>query len=55
MGSINEKENDVAFKKVDNKKKEEDMTHGVDIFKLTNPENNKILTIWDFAGFKFFF
>ena len=49
MGSINETENQMALKKVGKDKREEDMTHGVDIFNLK--KDDSVLSIWDFAGF----
>lgn len=50
MGSSNEKDNKEAYYKVQHPKKEEEMTHGVDIFKYRNPKNDTIISIWDFAG-----
>ena len=52
-GSINQTENQIALKKVKNERKEEDMTHGVDIFDLK--KDDSVLSIWDFAGFYFYF
>ena len=52
-GSINQTENQIALKKVENERKEEDMTHGVDIFDLK--KDDSVLSIWDFAGFYFYF
>ena len=51
MGSNSEIDNQEALKKVFKYKKDEEMTHGVEIFKYVNPKNNTVLTIWDFAGF----
>ena len=39
-----------AFNEVQNEKKEEDITHGVDIEKYEDPKNGIIFSIWDFAG-----
>ena len=49
-GSINESKNQKALKKVEKDRNEEDMTHGVDIFKLT--KKGSVMSIWDFAGKK---
>ena len=52
-GSINQTENQIALKIVENERKEEDMTHGVDIFNLK--KDDSVLSIWDFAGFYFYY
>ena len=52
-GSINQTENQIALKIVENERKEEDMTHGVDIFNFK--KDDSVLSIWDFAGFYFYF
>ena len=40
----------MAFLNVKTVKREEDMTHGVDITEWINDKNDTLLSIWDFAG-----
>ena len=53
MGLLSSYENKNAHKLVQFEKKEENMTHGVDIYKFKN--ENVLLSIWDFAGKKIFY
>ena len=50
MGVSDENENDNAHKLVQNEKKEEDMTHGVEISSWKVKE--MLFSLWDFAGKK---
>ena len=50
MGTKNENENKIATKNVQNEKKEEEMTHGVDIFSWRDEKTNILFSVWDFAG-----
>ena len=45
-GSTNDKDNTEAYQSVQKVKKEEEMTHGVDISKWHNPESSSLLSIW---------
>ena len=49
-GNKKEKENKNAHKLVQRNKKEEDMTHGVDISRWK--VENTLFSLWDFAGKK---
>ena len=69
-GSNSEEENRKAYEKLQKEKKEEDMTHGVEIvrfcfffffkkliilFRWSNEKNKTLFSIWDFAGHEGFF
>ena len=48
MGLSDKKENKNAHKLVQNEKREEEMTHGVEISTLK--VNDTLFSLWDFAG-----
>ena len=48
MGISNEEENKNAYKLVQKEKKEEEMTHGVEISKWR--VGDMLFSLWDFAG-----
>ena len=48
MGIINLSENENAYKLVQNEKKEEEITHGVEI--STWKVKEMLFSLWDFAG-----
>ena len=50
MGVSSEEENMNAHKLVQNEKREEDMTHGVEISKWHDKNKNILFSLWDFAG-----
>lgn len=50
MGCSNIKDNQYACNKINFSKKEEDMTHGVDIQCWKDEKNQTLFSIWDFAG-----
>ena len=45
-------DNKVTHKKAIFQRKEEHMTHGVEISRWKDPQN-KLFSLWDFAGFLF--
>eukprot|EP01091_Cochliopodium_minus_P008760 TRINITY_DN2038_c0_g1_i1.p1 TRINITY_DN2038_c0_g1~~TRINITY_DN2038_c0_g1_i1.p1 ORF type:complete len:1330 (-),score=374.41 TRINITY_DN2038_c0_g1_i1:37-3537(-) len=50
IGSSSEEDNRLAFQSVKTVKREEDMTHGVDITEWFSSKHDRLLSIWDFAG-----
>ena len=55
MGVSSEEENLNAHKLVLNEKREEEMTHGVEIERFEDKKKGILFSIWDFAGFYFLF
>ena len=52
MGSSDPKTNQQAVHKINTVKREEDMTHGVDIESWKDQNEQTLFSIWDFAGKK---
>ena len=55
VGSSSNIENEKAYQQVYKEKPNEEMTHGVDVLKWYDEKNNINFTLWDFAGFLFYF